>query len=246
MVRISAFAGWLLAAVIAVAAASTAAQQDEGPILKPKARPKPSSATILVVCDLYCNWTLDGEDRGSIAAGHSARAKVDFGEHLVVTATQDGTDRSQQQVTINNSGQRLVLAKLTEVRTARIQAQQAGQAEQTKRAQAEQTQRVQAEEEQKARAERQAEQANSVPPNLTAKELYWRAIDLAREDQNAFAVEFFKAACDKGDGKSCTTAGTIYEQGNGVPKNKTRAKALYQKACYDGNDMGCISLKYLR
>jgi hypothetical protein len=39
---------------------SAAAQQDEGPILKPKKRPaKLVSSTLLVFCDLACDWNLD-------------------------------------------------------------------------------------------------------------------------------------------------------------------------------------------
>ena len=72
--RSARFAEWALAAVMAVTSAQGMEQQDEGPILRPKKMPaKPVRATLLVMCDLACNWKLDGKARGRIAAGDSVR-----------------------------------------------------------------------------------------------------------------------------------------------------------------------------
>ena len=68
---------WLLAGacVLVQVAGNAAAQQDEGPILRPKKPPaKPAAATLLAMCDLACNWKLDGEAKGHIDAGGSAKA----------------------------------------------------------------------------------------------------------------------------------------------------------------------------
>ena len=73
-------AGWALSAFMVASAASLMARQDEGPILKPKPRPV-LTATLLVMCDLACNWQVDGETKGRISAGGSAKVKVEFGQH---------------------------------------------------------------------------------------------------------------------------------------------------------------------
>lgn len=75
----------------------TALAQDEGPILKPKAKPKPTS-TLLVTCDLACNWTLDGTAEGSIDAGGSKKMSVSLSQHLVDATTTDELDKVEQQV----------------------------------------------------------------------------------------------------------------------------------------------------
>ena len=76
-----------MAAVMIMAALPALAQQDEGPILRPKPQPKPApSTTLLVMCDLACDWKLDGEAKGRIDAGGSVKAKVMPGQHMVASA----------------------------------------------------------------------------------------------------------------------------------------------------------------
>src|SRR5271156_979858 len=112
--RGSQLARWALIAVMGIAAASAAivqaaAQQDEGPILKPnKPTSKPSSATLLVMCDLTCNWKLDGEARGSIADGGTKKAPVSLGQHLVDAVTEDGLDKVEKEIEIKNTAQTIV------------------------------------------------------------------------------------------------------------------------------------------
>jgi hypothetical protein len=53
------------------------AQQDEEPILKPK---KPSAklattTTLLMMCDLACNWKLDGEAKAHIDRGRIGQSQ---------------------------------------------------------------------------------------------------------------------------------------------------------------------------
>jgi hypothetical protein len=105
-------------AVVALGAAL--AQQDEGPIL----RPKPKPATLLVTCDLACNWKLDGGSRGAIAAGESATAPLSLGQHLVDAATQDGLDKVENEVEIKAAGQTVVHLALQPVHDARLKAEQ--------------------------------------------------------------------------------------------------------------------------
>jgi hypothetical protein len=114
-----------MAASFMAAACPALSQQDEGPILLPKPQPKSvASATLLVMCDLACNWKLDGEARGRIEAGASAKAKVKFGEHMVVATTEDGADQVQQFSEVKTGGQTVVSIELMPVRDARLKAEQ--------------------------------------------------------------------------------------------------------------------------
>ena len=105
----------------AVTALQAVAQQDEGPILRPK---KPAPATLLVSCDLACNWKLDGEAKGDIDTGGSAKARVELGQHLVLAVTEDGLDQAQQIVKVQEKGQMVVAIELKPVREARLKAEQ--------------------------------------------------------------------------------------------------------------------------
>jgi len=123
-VRRGRIAGCALFTVMAVATLQAMAPQDEGPILRPK---KPAPATLLVTCDLACNWKLDGEAKGSIEAGTSAKAKVQFGQHLVVAVTEDGLDQAQQIVKVQEKGQMVIAIELKSVHAARMKAEQEAQ-----------------------------------------------------------------------------------------------------------------------
>jgi hypothetical protein len=118
-----------MAVVLTAAALPALAQQDEGPILRPKPQPKPAapSTTLLVICDLACNWKLDGEAIGRIEAGGSAKAKVEAGQHMVVAATEDGADQVQQPSEVKSGEQTVVNIALTPVRDTRLKAEQQAQ-----------------------------------------------------------------------------------------------------------------------
>jgi len=118
------FVGWALAVALAITALSALAQQDEGPILRPKsASVKPTGATLTVTCDLACIWKLDGEAKGHIEAGGSAKARVELGPHMVVAVTEDGEDQAQQPE-IKVSKQAVVNIELKPARDARLKAEQ--------------------------------------------------------------------------------------------------------------------------
>lgn len=112
-----------MATALMTATLPALAQQDEGPILRPKQpkqQPKPAvSATLLVMCDLTCNWKLDGEDKGRIEAGGSVKAKVEAGQHMVVAATEDGADQVQQLCQVKSVEQTVVSIELQPLRDAR-------------------------------------------------------------------------------------------------------------------------------
>jgi hypothetical protein len=108
------------------------AQQEEGPILRPKkpiAKPanptaKPASPTLLVICDLACNWTLDGAAQGRIEAGQSAKVKVELGQRMVAAATEDGLDKDEKELDIKAGGQTIVHIALRPFRDERLKAEQ--------------------------------------------------------------------------------------------------------------------------
>ena len=121
--------GYLItaSALIAVLAAAPASlpQQDTGPILKPNKPPaKPSTATILVVCDLACNLKLDGETKGTLDAGGSKKVPVSLGQHLVNATTTDGLDKVEQEVDLKTPAQTIVRLQLQPLRDARLKAEQ--------------------------------------------------------------------------------------------------------------------------
>jgi hypothetical protein len=101
------------------------AQQDDVPILHPKNQTtKPASATLLVTCDLACNWTLDGEAKGRIDAGGSIKAKVELGQHVVVATTEDSLDKVENEIEIKTPGQTIVHIALQPIRDVRLKAEQ--------------------------------------------------------------------------------------------------------------------------
>jgi hypothetical protein len=85
---------------------------------------KPAEATLLVMCDLACNWKLDGVAKGRIEAGGSARVTVGLGQHLVAAATEDGADQGQQRSEVKAGGQTVVSIELQRARAARLKAAQ--------------------------------------------------------------------------------------------------------------------------
>jgi hypothetical protein len=113
---------WAMIATTAIAFLPVLAQQNEGPILRPK---NPAPATLLVLCDLACNWKLDGEPKGSIETGGSAKVKIQFGQHMVFAVTDDGLDKAYKIVEVQENGQIVVAIELKPVRNARLIIEQA-------------------------------------------------------------------------------------------------------------------------
>ena len=104
-------------------------QQDEGPILRPKTSPaKPAAPILLVTCDLACNWTLDGTDKGHINAGASVKTKITAGQHTVAAETEDTLDKAENEIKVKTSGETLTHIWLQPVRDARLKAEQEAKA----------------------------------------------------------------------------------------------------------------------
>lgn len=132
----------LILALFGLTASMIAAQQDEGPVLKPNKVPsKPSMATILVMCDIACNWKLDGEAKGRIEGGGGTKIKVELGQHMVIATTEDGADQVKQLTDVKSADQKVINLELQPVRDARLKTERAARdarlkAEQQKRDQA--------------------------------------------------------------------------------------------------------------
>jgi hypothetical protein len=165
---------WALAGagVLFQCAVMAAAQQDEEPILRPKTpAAKPAAATLLVLCDLACNWKLDGDAKGRIDAGGTAKAKVEFGQHVVIAATEDGADQIQQISEIKARVQTVANMQLKPVRDARLKAEQEARdkADREAKDKADREAREQAAREQK---EKQEQRDHAAEPNSQGMTLH--------------------------------------------------------------------------
>jgi hypothetical protein len=70
----------LVVTALLITGAAARAQQDGDVTVIIKAKSKPAALpTLLVMCDLVCDWKLDGEVKGHIDAGGSAKVKVEPG-----------------------------------------------------------------------------------------------------------------------------------------------------------------------
>lgn len=145
----------MVIAVLALGAEMTYAQQDEGPILRPKT-PPPAFPTLLVSCDLACNWTLDGTAKGHIDAGASVKEKVSAGQHTLTAETEDAQDKAENEIKIKAAGQTMAHIWLQPVRDARLKAEQEAQADQEARDKADQEARDKASREAQTKAEQDA------------------------------------------------------------------------------------------
>ncbi len=229
--------GWALATALTIPAFSAVAQLDEGPILHPKSTTvKSAGATLLVICDLSCNWTLDGEAKGSIQAGGSAKAKVEPGQHLIVAMTADGMDQVQQSAKVEARRQSILSIDLQPVRDARLKVEQNArekkaleQQEEERRAQ------EQAAKDQEAKAQKDREQVAREETARKAEVLY-------KDGRYAEAVPLLEGSCNSGIMAACQRLGSIYDEGKVVTKDYSRAFVLYSKACDAGDAGGCNSL----
>lgn len=139
----------LVVTALLTSGAAARAQQDGDVTVIIKAKSKPAALpTLLVMCDLVCNWKLDGEVKGHIYAGGSAKVKVEPGQHMVEAATEDGFDQVKQPSTVKPTGQTMVSIELQPIRDARLiaeqEAQDAAAQERAVRAQAERAARDEA------------------------------------------------------------------------------------------------------
>jgi TPR repeat protein len=229
--------GWALATALTIPAFSALAQLDEGPILHPKSTTvKSAGATLLVICDLSCNWTLDGEAKGSIEAGGSAKAKVEPGQHLIVAMTADGMDQVQQSAKVEARKQSIASIDLQPVRDARLKVEQNAREKQAlEQLEEERREQEQAAKDQEAKAQKDREQVAREETARKAELLY-------KDERYTEAIPLLEGSCTGGSANACERLGSMYEDGKGVTKDYYRAFALYGKACDAGSAGGCNSL----
>ncbi len=56
------------------------------------------------------------------------------------------------------------------------------------------------------------------------------------------AVAFYKRSCNLRVGVSCTSLGSMYEDGDGVDQNTTKAVFYYRRGCNLKDHLSCASL----
>jgi TPR repeat protein len=225
-------------------AAMASAQQEEAPILKPKPR---AAATLLVMCDLACNWNLDGEIKGRIDAGGSAKAKVELGQHALAAVTDDGLDKVEKDIEIKTAGQTIFRVELQPVRNDRIQAQQDADPVYLRDHAAERAKEGQELYDQKHFEEakpilKKACTGGEMTACVTLGDILVHENDLGTDTHKNFLVarSLYQKACDSGVMSGCTSLGDTYNYGNDSDYNK--ASSLFQKACVGGDMWGCNNL----
>jgi hypothetical protein len=232
---------------MAVTAIQAVAQKDEGPILRPK---KPAPATLLVTCDLACNWKLDGEAKGLLDAGGSAKARVQLGEHLVIAATEDGLDQAQQIVKVQEKGQLVVAIGLKSVRDARQRAEQdqqekAAQEQQERdRLAQEQATREQQERDRQARAQAAQEELDRLIWIDPATKLMWtkkdNGFDVTAQDAFNYCRGLQLAGYSDWQLPGIDQLAAIIDLGNGESLCREHAKGNLQ---ISGFEWGLITKK---
>lgn len=235
--------GWLLALLIAIMVLPALSQQDEGPILRPRVQPvKPTGATLLVICDLACNWNLDGVAKGRIEAGGSAKAKVELGQHLVVAMTEDEADQVKQLCEVKTTVQTVVSIEFKAARDARLKSEQEARdkVDQEVRDRAAYNQKRY--EEDRLLFEKDCDNGKMLSCTGLGV-LYDNGWGVSRD--YSVARKLYQKACDGEEMRGCRSLGLLYSLGNGVSQDYSHARKLYQKAC-DGGDMpGCHNLGLL-
>jgi hypothetical protein len=176
-----------MAAVLSVAALPALAQQDEGPILRPKTTPaKPPLPTLVVTCDLACNWTLDGAEKGRIDAGASVKVKVTAGQHTVAAQTEDAPDKAESQVKVKTVGETIAHIWLNPVREARLKAEQEAKAKADEEARVKAAQEAQAKADQEAK-DKAAQEARIKAAQEAREKAFIEARDKASQEAQAKA-----------------------------------------------------------
>ncbi len=93
----------------------------------------PQKATLLVLCNLDCTWTLDGQPQAQLSAGRAASVRVPFGQHTIAATTLDRVDQSEP-VTFSASSANQVIQERVDLLSKQTQRQQFEGAEKARQA----------------------------------------------------------------------------------------------------------------
>ncbi len=98
----------------------------------------------------------------------------------------------------------------------------------------------------KSTAQKAFEQAKQAEVCADVKPLhcYFHGMELEASNKPKVAMRYFDAACNNGVLDACYDLGVLYEEGEAVPKDQAKAKALYEKACQakKSDGMACNNL----
>src|SRR5262249_54148366 len=143
-------------------------------------------ANLVVLCNLDCAWTLDGQPQGTLAAGRPVSVKVPLGTHMVTASSVDGADSDDITVNAAATTQTVparmdLLTKRNQRLQASAQAQAAQAAQQRQQQiqqqiqaqQAAQAQRIQPQQQQQAANAQQLTPAITSPCQIPAMPLIW-------------------------------------------------------------------------
>ncbi|WRD14593.1 SEL1-like repeat protein [Helicobacter pylori] len=75
------------------------------------------------------------------------------------------------------------------------------------------------------------------------KELFDLGVESYKAKDYIQAEKYFEKACDLNNGVGCKNLGFLYEYGEGVEKDLTKAAYFYSKACKLGSQEACEALK---
>jgi len=186
--------------------------------------------TLVVNCDVPCNWQVDGEEKGPIPFGDVARAQLPAGNHIVRAATTDGRDHTSQNVTGSGNTSKVISLSLGPVREER-----------TVMADAEATlgenYRKQQDYPHALSAFQEACTGGDSTGCFGIGYMYHTGTGVTQDYKKA--EEFFKQSCDLGKMMGCKFLGYLYGMGLGVTLDRDQAFALYKQSCYGGDSQGC-------
>ncbi len=100
------------------------------PVVAPAA---PQKATVLVMCNLDCIWTLDGQPQAQLSAGRPASVRVLLGSHTISAATLDRIDQAEN-LTFNAFSAGQMIQESVDLLSKQTQRQQLEAAERARQA----------------------------------------------------------------------------------------------------------------
>jgi TPR repeat protein len=211
----SKFAVSLFAAALMLAGRFTIAQQSKTPTEPSKGR----AATLILLSDLPCTWTLDGVAKGKIQPDESVNAEVAPGPHSIQAAGDDKLDTLKIDFTIEPATQKIVQLQFIPARAIRQDAENEAR-----------KQRL---------LEREALSAQS--PDEKFKE----AVAHFEKREYTPAKPVFSSGCTGGNVVACVYLARIYGDKQGGNYDKFMATALFSRACDKGDAEGCAAYRDL-
>ncbi len=213
--------------------------------------PEPVTDTLVVQCDLACNWKLDGGAMGSIReASESNRIPVSLGQHRIEATTEDGLDKKNINFEAKSAGRTIALMiDLLSERAARLKAEEPiqdnAEEEQKKRDRYQQGMELFNQKkfrEAKPLFEEACDNKISNACYVLSK-MYLHALGVVLDYNRAFTLSTF--SCNAGNLNGCNLLGILYKNGFGVAQDYTHSMALFTQTCDAGEIKGCSNLGLL-